>query len=807
MRNSSAMRIVLAFLLLLIPAGGARASDLLYALVTQDFTGFSVPSWIEIVDPSGFSTVDSFSIGSRGVTSLVVSPDRQSLYVADRANNEVAVYGPTGSLLGSVPVTSPRDLVLSGDGSRLFAATSASIVEIDTGTRTVSDTLPTGSDMMMAISLSRDGGTLAATSTQAGINAALHFVDSATFSLDVRIPITHPTTPVGQVANAAFTDTGRALVWDPALDALYQFDVAAGTQLTSDTILPLATDGGTSVNINNALSYSTLSARAYVHRDVPDELAVFDPSANTVSSLGGFANSPFVSALSPLEDSLFVSVYMTGDTLDVLDTVAGTFTRGVYTFGQHVRDMVVMPAPALHWINASGGAWDVAGNWDPTMTPDATSNVFVDPANGLTVTGPAATSTIRALTIGAQSSGTATLQVQDTGTLHVTGQTTITSDGRLSGDGTFNAAGGIANSGEIDLGTGSLQLVGATLANSGLIRGDGRIDNALSNAADGEVRAETGRRTLFTGAGNTNAGEINLLGGTVEFDLDLTNSASGFIAGRGTLIANGGLSNGGVMAFSGVTDVFGDVTNPGTIVVTGSTTTTFFDDVHSDGTIQVSTGCTAVFFGGLSGASGTQGPGTVQLEGDLRPGNSAAEIAFGGDVVLGTAATVAIELGDGEHDKINVAGAVWLDGVLNLSLIDGFAPSWGDRFEIVTFGSRGGDFDTVNGEELGDGLYFDLVYDAQSLTLATALYGDLSGDGFVGQDDLDIVLTEWGNSPPGDPRADPSGDNFVGQDDLDFVLTFWGQGSLPAPSVPEPATLGIFALCGFALLRRRGRSR
>ena len=66
MRNSSAMRIVLAFLLLLIPAGGARASDLLYALVTQDFTGFSVPSWIEIVDPSGFSTVDSFSIGSRG---------------------------------------------------------------------------------------------------------------------------------------------------------------------------------------------------------------------------------------------------------------------------------------------------------------------------------------------------------------------------------------------------------------------------------------------------------------------------------------------------------------------------------------------------------------------------------------------------------------------------------------------------------------------------------------------------------------------------------------------------------------------
>ena len=86
-----------------------------------------------------------------------------------------------------------------------------------------------------------------------------------------------------------------------------------------------------------------------------------------------------------------------------------------------------------------------------------------------------------------------------------------------------------------------------------------------------------------------------------------------------------------------------------------------------------------------------------------------------------------------------------------------------------------------------------------------ALLGDLDGDGFVGQDDLDIVLGAWGTSPPGDPRADPSGDGFVGQDDLDAVLGDWGQGTLP-PSVPEPATLGMFALCGIALSRRNGKS-
>jgi len=56
------------------------------------------------------------------------------------------------------------------------------------------------------------------------------------------------------------------------------------------------------------------------------------------------------------------------------------------------------------------------------------------------------------------------------------------------------------------------------------------------------------------------------------------------------------------------------------------------------------------------------------------------------------------------------------------------------------------------------------------------LAGDLDGDCFCGQNDLDIVLDAWGDSvPPGDPRADVSGDGFVGQSDLDVVLDDWGE--------------------------------
>jgi len=64
----------------------------------------------------------------------------------------------------------------------------------------------------------------------------------------------------------------------------------------------------------------------------------------------------------------------------------------------------------------------------------------------------------------------------------------------------------------------------------------------------------------------------------------------------------------------------------------------------------------------------------------------------------------------------------------------------------------------------------------------TAVYGlrvDLSGDGFVGQADLDIVLAKWGwTVDPSDP-ADCSGDGFVGQADLDMLLEDWGEGELP----------------------------
>lgn len=97
--------------------------------------------------------------------------------------------------------------------------------------------------------------------------------------------------------------------------------------------------------------------------------------------------------------------------------------------------------------------------------------------------------------------------------------------------------------------------------------------------------------------------------------------------------------------------------------------------------------------------------------------------------------------------------------------------------------------------------------------VAPPLQGDLNTDGYVGLDDLDIILNHWNqNVPTGDPlQGDVSGvggtpDGYVGLDDLDVVLNNWNAGTPPAQAstIPEPASAVILlASAGVILPRRR----
>jgi hypothetical protein len=263
---------------------------------------------------------------------------------------------------------------------------------------------------------------------------------------------------------------------------------------------------------------------------------------------------------------------------------------------------------------------------------------------------------------------------------------------------------------------------------------------------------------------------------------------SGNVLGFGTL-KTGGFTNNGVFSVGGGTmNVFGSVNN----VVPFS----------------VAAGDLAVFFGDVSG-QGNTGPGTVKFLAGVSPGASPAEIAFGGDVVFGPAATLEIELGGllpgDQFDRLAIVGDATLDGSIDVLLIDGFTPSAGNSFEILhAAGGIFNDFDDVSLPALPGGLGWNVVYSNFSLILevsSAALPGDFNLDGVV--DGADYVVWRKG-----------LGTTYT-QDDYDVWQANFGQtagsGSAFGPPsqnpVPEPAPL---ILLGFAMpclaLAVRGRS-
>ncbi|MEZ6192191.1 MAG: hypothetical protein R3C45_13005 [Phycisphaerales bacterium] len=419
------------------------------------------------------------------------------------------------------------------------------------------------------------------------------------------------------------------------------------------------------------------------------------------------------------------------------------------------------------------------------------------------------------LTIGLGTVFGPNLTLQSNRSLLVGNTLTVNAGGILTVDQTTLFAGSLINEGEVVVNGASARIDGGSMDNMGLLTGNGRVALGITNAATGVVRVNAGNHLIADGGQNFNNGRIDLTGGTLEFTGLIQNNANGLVVGQGTLISRLALVNNGEMAFSGATNLLGDITNnaAGLILVSGVGPTTFFDDLTQNGELRTSAGSTSVFLGTVSGTGGFTGTGTARFEGDFTPGASPADIAFAGDMQLTDSATLVIELlGTGgtpgvDFDRLNIAGLMDLGGTLSISLLGGYTPGPGDSFQVLMAGARSGTFDTVIGADLGGGLMFDVIYGSNDVTLTvigTVLEGDLNGDGFVGIADLNLVLGNWNQTiPPGDPLADPSGDGFVGIADLNLVLGNWNAGTPPVGQqpIPEPMSCLSFAIAGIVLSR------
>ena len=174
-----------------------------------------------------------------------------------------------------------------------------------------------------------------------------------------------------------------------------------------------------------------------------------------------------------------------------------------------------------------------------------------------------------------------------------------------------------------------------------------------------------------------------------------------------------------------------------------------------------------------------------------------------------TDAVIAFGIDNSGASLLDVAGDADLaDATIDLDLLAGFVPTSNQAFDLLTGTSITG----LPVVDDGDLAVWELSVVAGGngqilrATYTGSLVGDLNGDGFVGLDDLDIVLGNWNqNVTTGDLLAgDPSGDGFVGLDDLDIILNNWNAGTPPVnnANIPEPGAASIL-LTSALLLRRR----
>ncbi len=223
-----------------------------------------------------------------------------------------------------------------------------------------------------------------------------------------------------------------------------------------------------------------------------------------------------------------------------------------------------------------------------------------------------------------------------------------------------------------------------------------------------------------------------------------------------------------------------------------------------------------------------QGTGSVILEGvignelnnegDVIPGLSIGKIDVSGIYNQLPAGALHIEIGGGggvpgnDYDQLNITGPANLAGRLLLSSFGPYIPAEDTTFRVLaTTSGVSGHFDHVSFPYLGImGLGLDYS-DPNGVWVHANLSGDLNGDGFVGLDDLDIVLTRWNMVAVAGVwgQGDPSGDGFVGLADLDIILTNWNNGTPPSgatATIPEPTAMGVF-VSGLALFITQRRSR
>jgi hypothetical protein len=332
--------------------------------------------------------------------------------------------------------------------------------------------------------------------------------------------------------------------------------------------------------------------------------------------------------------------------------------------------------------------------------------------------------------------------VTDIGVLMLTGGAIDFSSGEVINAPTYTQTGGTIGGSDVVNVAGLLTWSGGVMGGSGVTNANGgiQIDNAGTVQISDTRSLNNAGVATWTGPGdisnNSAAKFTNQSIGTFNIQ-----TSGDFIGGAfnntGLLIKTAGGGD-GVTSFTGPFLSNGTVeVQSGTLQFSAGYAQTLGVTRLAGGTLQSDT--TFNVSGGLIEGAGLI-TGDLTNNGEIAPGAPVGLLLVDGAYTQGGGGTFSVEIGglttNTDFDVLQVTGAATLAGTLRVSLVNGFIPSPGDTFQIMTFGSHTGDFGNAEGLILGDGLGFVTIYSDTGLSLQTVQEicndgEDNDGDGLI----------------------------------------------------------------------------
>ena len=352
-------------------------------------------------------------------------------------------------------------------------------------------------------------------------------------------------------------------------------------------------------------------------------------------------------------------------------------------------------------------------------------------------------------------------------------------------------------------------VLGAAALNVGVDNGDGLFAGVISGTGD-LLKLGNGTQTL-TGA-NTYSGATFVDGGELILSsagtIDQSTTVVGFnIGSSGVATATGA---GTTWDLSG--DLFVGLDGRGRMNINDGAVMTVEGGVtignnnhgpNSAGTLSLTDGILDNSTGnGIQVVNGSlQGHGTVLGNvtsfATVAPGNSAGILNITGDFIQTLDGTLAIEIGGTDNsnpslpqfDQLMVDGSMGLDGLLEVGLLGGFAPTPGDTFTIVSANVLAGTFANAGAGariDLSSGSTgsFQVDYVGNTIVLSdfqgmASNNGDFDNNGSLEGADIDALVAAIASGSM-DLTFDLTGDGMVDGDDLGEWLVVAGAANLPS---------------------------